>query len=109
MAINVNSHLRHKGILELYINDKEIRAIVVLETSVTGSKLPQESTADYTKTNSSCRQDALVKRGGGGGILIYVHDSIPYYNGITQITTITGEMEFCSTELFPNYSLDQRL
>ena len=51
----------------------------------------------------------MAKGGGGGGVLIYAHDSIPHLPGGNQITYTQGEMEFCNTVLFPNYDYAQPL
>ena len=42
-------------------------------------------------------------------MVIYVHDSVPYLKGEDQVTTNKGDMEYCSTELFPNYNYQQSM
>ena len=109
MTLNVDSLISNKETLEMFLNDRNVHVMVVTETNVTESRMEQAKIAHYTIANSSCREDLIVKGGGGGGVIIYVHDSVPYIAGTDQITSVKGEIEFCSTTLFPNHSFDQPL
>ena len=104
LPLNVDSLLSNKETLEMYINDRYIHIIVITESNVTESKLPLVELSHYSIAGKSCREDGLTKGGGGGGVLIYVHNSIPHMPGKDQLTQIKGEMEFCSTEIYPNHS-----
>ena len=55
MTINVDSLLSNKEILELPVNDRDIRVSVVVGANVTESKLPIVKMANYAITNKSCR------------------------------------------------------
>ena len=109
MTLNVDSLVSNKETLEMYVNDREVHVMVIVESNVTGSKLPLVTLNRYSIASKSCREDNLTKGGGGGGVLIYVHDSIPYLPGEGELPLIKGEMEFCSTEIFPNNSYEQPL
>ena len=105
----MDSPLTNEEVLELYINDGELHVVVAIETNVTEGELSMVKMANYTVTNRSCREDTPRKGGGGGGALIYVHDSIAYLPGIDHLRTIKCELDFFSTELFPNYNYDQSI
>ena len=42
-------------------------------------------------------------------MIIYGHESAPYLPRKNQITTVKGEMEYCSTTVFPNHNYEQSL
>ena len=48
--------------------------------------------------------------GGGGqarGVLIYVHNGAQCVRGCDQLARIKGELEYCSTGVYPNYGYVQ--
>ena len=77
MALNIGSLPGNKDIVTQYINDNDVHVAVIVESNVTHSKITEVQIKNYTITNTSCREDNRIKGGGGGGVLIYVYNSIP--------------------------------
>ena len=67
MTLNVDSLVGNKETLEMYVNDREIHIMVIVESNVTESKLPLVKLNHYSIASKSCREDNLTKGGGGEG------------------------------------------
>ena len=92
-SLNVESLISNKETLEMYLNDKEVHIIVVTESNITESKLDIAQIDHYTIANKCYRPDTSIKGGGGGGVLIYIHESVPFITGEDQNVVHKGQME----------------
>ena len=109
MPRNVESLISNKETLEMYINDREVHINVVTDSNITESKLHLVQMDPHAIANKSYREDTSVKGGGAGGVLIYIIESAPFIPGEDQNIATEGEMEFCSTEVYPNHNYEQPL
>ena len=92
-----------------YVDDQEATVLVLTETNITPSKLPLAHLTGFTLANHCCRPNDSIRGGGGGGVLIFVHNSIPCVKGHGRMVKQKGEMGHCSTTLYPNYNYNQAL
>ena len=83
--------------------------MVITESDATTKDLEKAKIAKFATAGYSCRRDLKIEGGGGGGVLIYVNEHVPFVEGVGWITEAKGVLEHCSARLYPNYSYDQGL
>ena len=98
MAINIGILLRNLETSGQRINDMRNHPAVAMETSVTESKRDKVKLKNCPVANAGCWEDREIKGRDGGGVLIYVHHSVPFLHGTGQRKPTRGEPEYCSTE-----------
>ena len=90
LALNVRSILANKKMLERYANDNEAHVLVITETNITVKDMEKAQIAKFTIAGYSCRKDQNTRGGGGGGVLIYVNEHVPFVEGVGRITEKRG-------------------
>ena len=109
MALIVGSVPSNKNIIACYLNDRQEHVAIITESNVARNELPNIGMEGYSLANHFYRKEALIKGGGGGGIIILIYDCAPYTKGYDLEGEAKGEMEHCSTTVYPNNNYEQKL
>ena len=97
----------NKKLVECYIDDHGIRVAVIAESNVTKSRINDKELSRFPFASYRRRNGGGVKEGGGRGVLIFVHGSVPYTSGRNLRVTPINEVEPRSAIAYPDYSYEQ--
>ena len=89
--------------------DDRLHVIIATESHVTKSKMGEAALSYSSLENCFRLRDEMLDRGGGGGILILVHDGVPYVEGYNAEVALKNETDRCRTTVFPNYNSEHKL
>ena len=101
-TLNIKSFWAKHEALECYINDQEVNIAVPTEANVVLQSVDKVNLPNFKCVNHCCRSKLNIK-GGGGGVLIFVHNTIPCLPGYNKESRVEGELEHCSATLYLSY------
>ena len=104
LVLNIGSFGAKKAALECCIHDHAINKVISTESSVTTQKVDSVDFPNFKCANHCSRDKINVKGGGGGGVLIFVHNAIPCVPGCNMMRSEENETEHCSTSIYPPYN-----
>ena len=85
MTFNIGSFFAKKKTLENYIHDADTNVVIITESNVAQSKMEQVKLQGFSKTDHCCRAAENI-RGGGGGVIVLIHQIIPYTRALKFLT-----------------------
>ena len=109
MTLNVGSFASNKKLVECYLNDNCAHVAVITEAHIAQSKIANVAMGNCKVSNHCCRTEGGVKGGGGGGVITWIHNSVPFTEGRNYEVKRKDEMEPCSTVKYLNNNYEQKL